>query len=279
MHRTSPWPRSIAWHDTRDVADLEDLIADLGAERFSRTTGLPLWTQWSLTKHRWLTRRLPTTRHAKRRYNIAEWVARGLGAAPVTELSLASRTGWLDLASGTPWHEAMTWSGASPSMLGELVSAGQAVGRVPGDHPLGQLRGATLTIAGHDHQAAVVGAGALGDNDELDSCGTAEALLRTVDPGIGAEAVGRLAAAGVTVGWHVLQDRVVRAGRHAGRADPREGHGRSQRHSRTLCPSWTWLPCRPAAVPAAWRSSPVGTTSPSPARPSRPTCGGRPPSP
>jgi sugar (pentulose or hexulose) kinase len=202
-----PLAKVIAWHDTRDVADLQDLIADLGAERFSRITGLPLWTQWSLTKHRWLTRRLPTTRHAKRRYNIAEWVARGLGAAPVTELSLASRTGWLDLASGTPWHEAMTWSGASPSMLGELVSAGQAVGRVPGDHPLGQLRGATVTIAGHDHQAAVVGAGALGDNDELDSCGTAEALLRTVNPGLEAEAVGRLAAAGVTVGWHVLPDR------------------------------------------------------------------------
>jgi sugar (pentulose or hexulose) kinase len=202
-----PLAKVIAWHDTRDAADLEDLIADLGAERFSRTTGLPLWTQWSLTKHRWLTRRSPTTRYAKRRYNIAEWVARALGAAPVTELSLASRTGWLDLASRTPWHEAMTWSGASTSMLGELVSAGQAVGRVPGDHPLAQLRGATLTIAGHDHQAAVVGAGALGDNDELDSCGTAEALLRTVNPGVGAEAVGRLAAAGVTVGWHVIQDR------------------------------------------------------------------------
>jgi sugar (pentulose or hexulose) kinase len=92
-------------------------------------------------------------------------------------------------------------------MLGELVPAGTSFGRVSADHVLAQVRGATLTVAGHDHQAAVIGAGAFGDNDELDSCGTAEALLRTIAPRLAARAITTLTEAGVTVGWHAVRDR------------------------------------------------------------------------
>lgn len=75
------------------------------------------------------------------------------------------------------------------------------------DDVLPPLRGAVLTVAGHDHQAAVVGAGAFGDNAELDSCGTAEALLRTIAPGLPDTAIAALTDAGVTVGWHAVRDR------------------------------------------------------------------------
>jgi sugar (pentulose or hexulose) kinase len=68
------------------------------------------------------------------------------------------------------------------------------------------LTGAVLTVAGHDHQAAAIGAQAAGTGDVLDSCGTAEALLRTVPPGLGSDAVLALTDAGVTVGWHALPD-------------------------------------------------------------------------
>ena len=197
----------IAWHDSRDEAQLADLIDHLGGERFSLITGLPLWTQWSLTKHRWLHDHVPATRGAVRRYNIAEWVVRQLGGEPATELSLASRTGWLDLATGTPWDASLEWSGASRNMLGDLVTAGTPMGNVAGDHAIPEIRGATLTVAGHDHQVAVVGAGAFGDNDELDSCGTAEALLRTIAPQLPGEAIASLTAAGVTIGWHAVRDR------------------------------------------------------------------------
>ena len=197
----------IAWHDSRDTAQLADLETQLGGARFSLRTGLPLWTQWSLTKHRWLHDNAPETHAAVRRYNIAEWVVRRLGGQPATELSLASRTGWLDLATGAPWDESLEWARAPKGMLGELVPAGTSFGRVSADHVLAQVRGATLTVAGHDHQAAVIGAGAFGDNDELDSCGTAEALLRTIAPRLTARAITTLTEAGVTVGWHAVRDR------------------------------------------------------------------------
>jgi sugar (pentulose or hexulose) kinase len=197
----------IAWHDHRDEEQLRDLVEEFGWERFSVRTGLPLWTQWSLTKHRWLVDHVPAARAAVRRYNVAEWVARSFGAAPVTELSLASRTGWLELATARPWSESMAWSGAPERLLSDLVPAGTPVGRAHTEGRLAALDGATLTVAGHDHQASVVGVGSSGAGDELDSCGTAEAIVRTIAPGLEPSAITSLTRVGVTVGWHALRDR------------------------------------------------------------------------
>ena len=86
----TPLAPVIAWHDSRDTEQLADLQAALGGPRFSLRTGLPLWTQWSLTKHRWLYDHSPETRAAVRRYNVAEWVVRQLGGRPATEPSLGS---------------------------------------------------------------------------------------------------------------------------------------------------------------------------------------------
>src|SRR4029453_11944210 len=69
------------------------------------------------------------------------------------------------------------------------------------------LAGATLTVAGHDHLGASVGAGATRPGDLFDSCGTAEALIRAVRPPVAPEDVSRLVAANLTVGWHVLPGR------------------------------------------------------------------------
>jgi sugar (pentulose or hexulose) kinase len=79
-----------------------------------------------------------------------------------------------------------------------LVQAGVPVGTVTSDAVSPLLRGAVLVLAGHDHQASALGARAAGAGDELDSSGTAEALVRTV-PRVPSRAdVGRLAAAGIT---------------------------------------------------------------------------------
>ncbi|WP_405140001.1 FGGY family carbohydrate kinase [Sphaerisporangium sp. NBC_01403] len=197
----------IAWHDTRDRAEVRDLTTALGEDRFAGHTGLPLRGQWSLTKHRWLLAHHPQTKEAVRRLNIAEWVVRGLGGEESAEQSLASRTGWLELATRRWWPEALEWSGADRSLMPDLVTAGTPLGRVSDEVGIPRLTGAVLTVAGHDHQAATVGAEASGPGDELDSCGTAEALVRTVPAGlVDTLAVATLAKGGITTGWHVLAD-------------------------------------------------------------------------
>ena len=197
----------IAWHDRRDLAELESLRAAITGDAFSVRTGLPMREQWSLTKHRWLLTHLPETRRATMRLNIAEWMAFSLGGAPVSELSLASRTGWLDLASRNWWSEALDWSGASQALMPELAAAGTSLGAVRAEAGISRLTGAVITVAGHDHQAAVAGAGAYLPGDVLDSCGTAEALVRVIEPALSEPALLELTSAGITAGWSVFADK------------------------------------------------------------------------
>lgn len=205
--RDNPLAPVIAWHDTRDSKEVEELADELGEGEFTATTGLPLRPQWSLTKHRWQVRNMPNVQTAVKRLGVAEWVVRALGGEQVSEQSLASRTGWLRLADRTWWGEAMEWSQTTENLLPDLVAPGTAVGRVTQTDGLAALNDAVLVVAGHDHQAAAVGAGATQPGDVLDSCGTAEALVRTVETGVDAQAIRRLANAGITTGWHVLADR------------------------------------------------------------------------
>jgi sugar (pentulose or hexulose) kinase len=202
----SPLAPVIAWHDHRDQQQLQALQADIGGARFSRRTGLPLWTQWSLTKHRWLRDNDPAIATAQHRYSVAEWIVRRLGGQRASELSLASRTGWLDLQTATPWTETLEWAGASESLLAALVPAGTPLGTAKAAGPHAAIDEAILTVAGHDHQAAALGLGCYRPGDEFDSCGTAEAILRTAAPGLPDDVVERLAAQGVTVGWNAVRD-------------------------------------------------------------------------
>jgi sugar (pentulose or hexulose) kinase len=195
----------IAWHDTRDEAETDALRAELGGE-FSVRTGLPLRQQWSLTKHRWQLGHDEATSQAVRRLGVAEWIVHALGGDQVSEQSLASRTGWLDLSRRTWWDEALTWSGIRHSLLPELVACGEPVGTAHHHWDIPGLVGATLTVAGHDHQAAALGADAARLHAELDSCGTAEAYVRTVPTGLPATNIRALTDAGITVGWHALPE-------------------------------------------------------------------------
>src|SRR5262249_3218607 len=76
------------------------LARDLGADRFSIRTGLPLRSQWSLTKHRWQRDSDPATARGVRRLSIAEWIVAGMGGDQASDGSLASRAGWPGPAGG-----------------------------------------------------------------------------------------------------------------------------------------------------------------------------------
>jgi sugar (pentulose or hexulose) kinase len=188
----------IAWHDDRDHDEVADLAERLGVDAVGGVAGKPLRGQFSLTKHRWLLTHEPSSRDATTRFDVSGWVVRRLGGAVVAELSLAGRTGWLDVAARDWWDDALAWSGATRGLMPPLVQAGESVGTVTSDAVSPYLRGALLTLAGHDHQASALGARAIGPGHELDSSGTAEALVRTVSRAPSRADAARLAAAGIT---------------------------------------------------------------------------------
>jgi sugar (pentulose or hexulose) kinase len=200
-----PLAPAIAWHDPRGGAEARALADEIGRRRFVRTTGLAVVELCTAPKLRWMREQRPETRAARRWLNVAEWVVRGLGGDEATELSLASRTGLLDLAAQAPFADALAWAGFPDDLLPEPVLAGTPAGTA-GD-ALPGARGAALTIAGHDHLAAGVGVGVVAPGDVLDSCGTAEAVLRVVAPPLDADAIERVVALGPSVGWHVADAR------------------------------------------------------------------------
>jgi sugar (pentulose or hexulose) kinase len=200
-----PLAPAIAWHDPR--GDVDTIARELGPEAFQVTTGLPLTALPSLAKLLWLRRNRPETAGAARFYSVGEWVVRRLGGDAVAELSLASRTGLLELGTARPWQaaaELLDW----PPLLADAVVAGTAIGRVTRDGVPPALRGAVLTVAGHDHQVAAYGVGAASAGALFDSLGTAEALVRTIHPPLPPQQVAALTARGMSVGWGVLADHL-----------------------------------------------------------------------
>jgi sugar (pentulose or hexulose) kinase len=148
---------------------------------------------------------LPDTARGVRWLNVGEWIVRGLGGEEAAELSLASRTGFYDLHERRPWPAALAWADAPEGLMPDAVPAGTALGR-HGTGALPRAAGAVLTVGGHDHLAAAVGAGAAGEGEVLDSCGTAEAFVRSSAP-LAPERVAESVAGGVSVGWHAVEGR------------------------------------------------------------------------
>lgn len=201
----SPLAPALAWHDPR--GDCAAVREGLGEETYRRTAGRPIDAVSSLPKLLWLRQHVDTARDAVRFLSVPEWAVHSLGGDQVSELSLVSRTGLFDVPGKAPWTEALAMLAAGPSFLGEIVAAGQPVGRVHDEAPE-ELRGAVLTVAGHDHQAAALALGGAVDGALVDSMGTAEALLRTVVAPLSPEAVARLASINVSTGWGVVPDHL-----------------------------------------------------------------------
>jgi sugar (pentulose or hexulose) kinase len=195
---------SIAWHDTRGDAEATRLAADLGEAEFAARVGLPPSPVCTLAKYRWMRDHWPAARQGVRWLNVAEWIVLGLGGDPTAELSLASRTGFYDVHARRPWADALSWAGAPPGLMPEPVPAGTPMGRCGSG--LAGAQDAVLTVGGHDHLAAAVGAGAASEGDVLDSCGTAEAFVQATAP-LAPAAVGRAVAGGLNVGWHAVEGR------------------------------------------------------------------------
>jgi sugar (pentulose or hexulose) kinase len=226
--RGQPLGPTVAWHDERAGSELGALEADL--PDFVVRTGLRRTARAPALRVRRQVRRSQLPAGAARWLHVAEYLVYVLGGDPVTEPSLASRTGWLDVDELRWWDDALAWSGVDRRLLPELRPAGSRAGLV---RSAGALSGAALTVAGHDHLSAAVGAGALDLDAVVDSCGTAEVVLRATGP-LRAPHRRRTSDAGFTSGRHVLPgrfalvggfpsgallDEVVRVGRLAGPAD------------------------------------------------------------
>lgn len=201
----------IAWFDDRGVGELRAADPQLTAS-FSARTGLPIGAQWSLAKLLWLRREGLVLDAGSRWLNVPEFVAWALTGQQVSEPSLASRTALVDQATARPWGQALAALGVGEGFLPDSVPAGQPAGRVTHRIAVPELAGAVVTVAGHDHPVAAVGAGAAGPQDVFNSCGTAEVLVRSVPRILVDDERTALVGLGIDVGRHVLPGHTVLIG-------------------------------------------------------------------
>ena len=204
-----PLSPGLAWHDPRGIT--EPIVKELGDFEFRARAGALVNEIVTISKTLWLNQNYPDSKKAKYFLSAPEWVAYCLGAEPVNELSLVSRTGFFDVEARKPWDEAIALVGGGKDFLARLVVAGEPIGVVNNEAPQ-VLRGAVITIAGHDHFTAAYYCGAINEGSLFDSMGTAEALLRTFKAPLTREAIAELAAANVGLSCSVIADHYTLLG-------------------------------------------------------------------
>lgn len=201
----------IAWFDPRGQREMAALPAALRAE-FPGRTGLPVSALATIAKLLWM-RGHGIDLTGCSWLGVPEFVATRLGGAPVAELSLASRTGLLDQHTLEPLPAALELLGVGPGLLPTFVAGGTPLGTTTAGTDIPEiLRGAVITVAGHDHPVAAVGAGATGSEDVFDSFGTAEALVRSTTGDVTVAERARLAGIDINTVRHALAGRQLMLG-------------------------------------------------------------------
>lgn len=192
-HRTDPW--TDWWRERLTETEIYDI------------TGLPLDYLYSVNKILWLRENAPQAYSRARSYLcIADWITYCLTGQFTTSYSMASRTMLFDIHRQS-WSEAMLQlSDLSPGLMPSALPSGTLAGKVSGQagHRTGLRAGTPVFIGGHDHICAAVAAGAIEPGIVLDSAGTAEALMFTLETPLSGEL---MAASGICCGCHTVRDR------------------------------------------------------------------------
>ena len=244
--RDTPIGDILAWHDPRPERQAAWLERQIGAPALFARTGLRPEPKYTLPKLLWLREQKAADFTRLRRWaGVAELVALDLTGQLGTNASLACRTMAFDVLGGSLGRRsARALPASTPDEMPAVLPLGRPVGGLTASAAarLGLPTGTPVTIVGHDHLAAAIGAGVDRPGDVLDSMGSAEAtLMVTAAPVLvdelrragfstGCHAIdgvwyvaGGLQSSGALVEWFVDTFLAGSAGPRAGRGDPAAG--------------------------------------------------------
>ena len=180
----TPISNAIVWQDTRTQTIVETLAKDGGLNRFRAQTGLPLSTYFSATKIAWM---LQNVESARERAVAGEllfgtmdtWLLWNLTGGPdggvhVTDVTNASRTQLMDLATLTWDDELLAAFDIPASLLPDIRSSSETYGVAHSDSLMREV-----PIAGilGDQQAATFGQAAFEAGEAKNTYGTGNFLL------------------------------------------------------------------------------------------------------
>lgn len=198
----TPVANAIVWQDTRTDELVRRLGGDEGPDRFRDKTGLPLATYFAGPKVRWLLDQDPGLRRRAEGGELAfgtidSWVVWHLtgGGRHVTDVTNASRTMLMDLAT-LEWDTDLTVAiGVPDPLLPEIVPSSGVVGEATGPLagvPIGGILG--------DQQAALFGQTCFDPGTAKNTYGTGNFMLLNTGTELVASQNGLLSTVGFRIG-------------------------------------------------------------------------------
>jgi glycerol kinase len=209
-----PVGRAVVWQDTRTDALIEELgsPAEGGHDRFIDRCGLPLATYFAGPRIRWLLDATPGLRERAERGEVLfgtmeTWLIWKLTGGPeggvhVTDVTNASRTMLMDIATLQWSDELLAGIGVPRAMLPEIRSSAEVYGKAATVLP-----GVSIAAALGDQQAALFGQTCFAPGEAKCTYGTGSFLLLNTGADIVRSRHGLL----TTVGYKIGEDAPVYA--------------------------------------------------------------------
>jgi len=179
-----PVCNAIVWQDTRTQAIVDRLAAHGGVDRWRERVGLPLATYFAGTKIVWILENVAGARAAADAGELLfgttdSWVLWNLTGGPdggvhATDVTNASRTMFMDLATCQWDDEILAAFGVPRSMLPEIRSSSELYGAVAA---IDELRGVPVAGILGDQQAATFGQAAFDAGESKNTYGTGNFLI------------------------------------------------------------------------------------------------------
>jgi len=195
-----PIANAIVWQDTRTAELVGKFAGADGQDRFRAACGLPLATYFSGPKLSWLLDRTDGARAAAERGELLfgtmdSWLIWKLTGAHVTDVTNASRTMLMNLAT-LDWDEDLLAAMNVPrAMLPRIVSSAEVYGQAEG-----VLAGVPVASALGDQQAALFGQTCFSPGEGKCTYGTGNFLLVNTGERPVASANGLLTTVGYKIG-------------------------------------------------------------------------------
>lgn len=178
-----PIAHAIVWQDTRTEDYVKEFSREGGQDRFRAKTGLPLATYFSALKIRWLLENVAGLRARAEAGEILFgnvdafllWKLTGGpdGGVHATDVTNASRTQLMDLATLAWENEVLTTFGIPAAILPQIHSSSEFYG----ESRLASIAGVSVAGILGDQQAALVGQTCLKEGEAKNTYGTGCFLL------------------------------------------------------------------------------------------------------
>lgn len=176
-----PVSRILTWSDTRSSEVSEALKRDLRAKQVYQTTGCPLEAIYPLSKIRWMienNQTLPDTRFI----SVKDYILFHLTGQFITDWSMGSCTGLMDIWNHTWSIEALSMAGIAENNLPRLVSTRYVINLEDTAflRKTGIPAGTPLVMGAGDAPLSSLGVGALASDILVVNVGTSTAARKMV---------------------------------------------------------------------------------------------------